>query len=244
MSTLIRVENLTFAYEPGKPVLNNVNFELKAGESVAVFGYNGSGKTTFLLHLNGLLRGEGKIVVCGQELQDSTLRWARAKVGLVFQDPDEQLFMPTVLEEVCFGLLNQGLGPEQAKRKAEAILAELGIGNLRNKPPYLLSAGEKRKVALASVLVMDPEVLVLDEPTTYLDPPAKLQLLHLLRGLPQAKILVTHDIEFARALCTRAIFFENGQITAAGPVDLVLRDKNWETPLAFEPDSQALRSSS
>src|ERR1051326_4827994 len=185
MTPLIEVRDLHFRYEDGTQALDGVNFTLHAGETVALLGANGSGKTTFVLHLNGVLRGEGDITVCGIALSKDTLPIVRSKIGMVFQDSDEQLFMPTVLEDVTFGPLNLGLSPHDALHKAEAALAQVGMEHALKKAPYHLSAGEKKRVALAGVLAMDPEILVLDEPNTFLDPPSQSNLIHLLRSLPQ-----------------------------------------------------------
>jgi energy-coupling factor transporter ATP-binding protein EcfA2 len=195
---------------------------------VALLGANGSGKTTFVLHLNGLLDGPGSVEVCGLPVNKQTLPQIRAKVGLVFQESDEQLFMPTVLEDVAFGPVNLGIPPDEAASQARAALEGVGMGGALHKAPYHLSSGEKRRVALAGVLVMRPEVLVLDEPTTSLDPPGQRDLVRLLRGLPQAKVLVTHDVEFARGLATRAVFFERGRVVGEGTVDEIIRRFDWD----------------
>jgi cobalt/nickel transport system ATP-binding protein len=224
---VIEVHNLRYRYPDGTQALDGIDFCLDAEECVALFGANGSGKTTFVLHLNGLLDGEGSIEICGQPLSRKTLPGIRTKVGLVFQDSDEQLFMPTVLEDVAFGPLNEGLAPEQAMARAQQSLEQVGMSDALGKAPYHLSAGEKKRVAIAGVLAMQPEILVLDEPTTFLDPPAQRELVRLLRNLPQAKILVTHDVEFARTLATRALFFEKGRVAGSGPVEEVLHRFNW-----------------
>lgn len=230
MEPLIEVTNLRYRYDDGTVALNGVDFRLLPGESVALLGANGSGKTTFVLHLNGLLRGEGDLRVCGLPVKKKHLREIRSKIGLLFQDPDEQLFMPTVVEDVAFGALNLGLEPPAAENRARAALEQVGMGHATNKAPYHLSAGEKRRVALAGLLAMEPQILILDEPTTYLDPPGQRDLLNLLETLPQSKIIVTHDTWFVRALATRAVFFENGRITAEGPVDTIVRRFSWEIP--------------
>ncbi len=233
MTPLIEVRNLRFQYDDGTQALDGVDFTLRAGETVALFGANGSGKTTFVLQLNGILRGEGSVTVCGLPVTKENLAAVRSKIGMVFQDSDEQLFMPTVLEDVAFGPLNQGFTPEQAIAKATAALKQGGLDHALNKAPYHLSAGEKRKVALAGVLAMDPEILVLDEPTTYLDPPAQRNLVDLLRELPQAKLVVTHDTRFAAALASRAVFFEHGKIAADGPIEEIVQRFDWTySPLA------------
>ncbi len=202
---LIHVRELKYRYDDGTVALHGVDFDLYPGETVALLGPNGSGKTTFVLHLSRLLAGEGLIEV-------------RGKIGLVFQDSDNQLFMPTVLEDVAFGPLNSGMTPEAALAEAHAALARVGMEAAARRAPYHLSAGEKKRVAIAGILAMRPEILVLDEPTTFLDPPTRRALLELLRGLPQAKIVVTHDVPFARALADRAVFFEKGTVAGSGSV--------------------------
>jgi cobalt/nickel transport system ATP-binding protein len=226
---LIEVRDLHFRYEDGTPALNGVDFVLRPGESVALLGPNGSGKTTFVLHLNGLLHGEGNIQVCGLKAAKENLPSIRQKIGMLFQDADEQLFMPTVLEDVAFGPLNLGFEPEAARERAVKMLERVGVSHAVGKAPYHLSAGEKRRVALAGVLAMDPEILIMDEPTTFLDPPGHRDLVDLLRSLPQAKILVTHDIGFARALASRADFFSKGRIIDSGSVEDVAGRQGWTT---------------
>jgi cobalt/nickel transport system ATP-binding protein len=216
---LIEVRGLRYRYPDGTLALDGVDFDLYPGETVAILGNNGSGKTTFLLHLNGLLEGEGSVRVCGLEVKRENWTQVRRKVGLVFQNSDEQLFMPTVLEDVAFGLLNAGLPAEAARPLAIAAIERVGMGNTLERAPHHLSAGEKKRAAIAGVLVMEPEILVFDEPTTYLDPPAQQALANLFVELPQAKILVTHDVGFARGLATRAVFFRAGKIARQGPVD-------------------------
>ena len=229
--SVIKVRGLRYRYPDGTQALDGVDFDIEAGECVALFGANGSGKTTFVLHLNGLLDGEGSVEVCGMPVQKNNLQQVRTKLGLVFQDADEQLFMPTVLEDVAFGPLNLGLAPEEAVARAKKALEQVGMSGAIHKAPYHLSSGEKRRVALAGVLVMEPEALALDEPTTSLDPPGRRDLVRLLRGLPQAKLLVTHDVEFAQALATRAVFFEHGRVKGEGPVSEVVRNFNWSSRL-------------
>lgn len=225
---LIEVRGLSFRYEDGTEALRDVHFRLFAGETVALLGPNGSGKTTFSLHLNGLLAGAGEIRVCGLRVEKRNLAEIRRKVGLLFQDPDEQLFMPSVLEDVMFGPLAFGTPPGEAMERALRALRQVGMAHARDRAPYHLSAGEKRRVALAGVLSMEPEILVLDEPTTYLDPPGQRHLAALLETLPQAKIIATHDAPFARALATRAVFFDRGTIIADGPVEDIIRRFGWE----------------
>jgi cobalt/nickel transport system ATP-binding protein len=234
MTPLIEVHDLHFQYEDGTQALDGVTFSLQPGETVALFGANGSGKTTFVLHLNGILEGQGSVAVCGMPVIKENLTAVRSKIGMVFQDSDEQLFMPTVREDVAFGPLNQGLTPEQAVARAKVALEQVGMTHTLDKAPYHLSAGEKRRVALAGVLAMEPEILVLDEPTTFLDPPAQRNLLHLLQGLPQAKLIVTHDTRFAAALATRAVFFDRGKLVADGEVEEIVRHFDWTYPVLPE----------
>jgi len=227
MTPLIEVRDLHFRYPDGTQALEGVNFTLHPGETVALLGANGSGKTTFVLQLNGVLRGQGSITVCGLPLTNETLPQIRSKIGMVFQDSDEQLFMPTVLDDVAFGPLNQGISQDEAIAKAKLVLEQADLAHVWNKAPYHLSAGEKRRVALAGVLAMEPEILVLDEPTTFLDPPAERNLLQLLRDLPQAKLIVTHNVRLAASLASRAVFFEKGKLAASGSVDEIARRFEW-----------------
>ena len=224
MTPLIDVRGLHYRYSDGTAALNGVDFRLDAGETVALLGANGSGKTTFILHLNGLLSGEGDITVCGMRVSPATLARVRQKIGLVFQDSDDQLFLPTVLDDVCFGPLNLGHAAREAERRARAALEQVGMSGVLHRAPYHLSAGEKKRVAIAGILAMEPEILVLDEPTTFLDPPGRAALTALLQSLPQAKILVTHDVEFALALASRAVFFRNGTVAGEGPAGELIRN--------------------
>ncbi|MEI6432632.1 MAG: ABC transporter ATP-binding protein [bacterium] len=226
-SPVIDIQGLRYCYPDGTVALDGVDFQLQAGETVALLGANGSGKTTFVLHLNGLIAGEGKIQICGMDLTPANLAAVRREVGLVFQDSDEQLFMPSVLEDVAFGPVNQGLSATQAELQAIAALRQVGMEHAAGKAPYHLSAGEKRRVAIAGVLAMNPSILVLDEPTTFLDPPGQRELVALLKGLPQGKIIVTHDIPFAQALASRALFFAHGKIAAEGSVSEIVKRFGW-----------------
>lgn len=224
---LIEVRGLRFRYDDGTTALDGVDFELYPGETVALFGPNGSGKTTFVHHLNGLLAGEGVVRVCGLAVEKKNYPAVRRKIGLVFQDSEEQLFMPSVLEDVAFGPLNHGMAPEQAMERARQALRDVGLEAAAGKAPYHLSAGEKKRAALAGILAMEPEILALDEPTTFLDPPGRRDLAGLLRRLPQAKLIVTHNTAFAAALAGRAVFFEKGRIVAAGTVAEIAARFDW-----------------
>lgn len=235
MQPLIEVHDLHYQYDDGTVALDGVDFQLFPGETVAVFGANGSGKTTFVLHLNGLLAGKGSVTVCGIPVRRDTMSAVRQKVGLVFQDSDNQLFMPTVVEDVAFGPLNLGLSAEDAYKRALAALEQVGMAKVARKAPYHLSAGEKKRVAIAGILAMHPEILVLDEPTTFLDPPGQNALIDLLDRLPQAKILVTHNLECARVLATRAVFFDQGRITGEGSVEEVIARFQWDRTAIKHP---------
>lgn len=232
MEPLIRVSGLRYHYDDGTQALQGVDFELYPGENVVLFGPNGSGKTTFLLHLIGLLRGEGTVEVCGHRVKnDANLHRIRQQVGILFQDSDDQLFMPTVFDDVAFGPLNLGLPKSEVERRVHECLRLVGMEAVAGKAPYHLSAGEKRRVALAGVLAMEPEILLLDEPATFLDPPGRAALLEILHRLPQAKIIVSHDLDLARELATRAVFFSAGRVVAAGSVDQIVARFQWDARL-------------
>lgn len=192
-----------------------------------LLGANGSGKTTFLLHLNGLLSGKGSVNICGLPMNQKNRAEIRRKVGIVFQDADEQLFMPTVLEDVAFAPLNQGMDAELALQKAQTLLEKVGLHEQASRAPYHLSSGEKRRAAIAGILAMDPSVLVLDEPTTFLDPPGQRTLIELLRQLPQAKVIATHDLPLATKLGTRAVFFDHGRIVGDASVAELIHRFGW-----------------
>jgi len=228
MSRVVDVKGLRYSYQDGTQALKNIDFHLNAGQTLALLGANGSGKTTFALHLNGILRATaGSISIDGMEMNDANLRQIRRRVGLVFQDSDNQLFMPTVLEDVAFGPLATGQTPQEATERAQEALGKVGMAHKAHKAPWHLSAGEKKRVAIAGILAGDPRLLVLDEPTTFLDPPGQRSLAELLESLPQARLLITHDVPFARRLATEAVFFQEGVIAARGPIDDIVREFGW-----------------
>jgi len=224
---LIQVRNLKYEYSDSGPVLRGVDFALDAGESVALLGSNGSGKTTFALHLNGILQGQGEVTVAGIRVETHTLEAVRRKVGFVFQSSENQLFLPTVLEDVMFGLLNQNVPVDEARDRAMTMLESLHLEPYSQRNPFHLSAGEKRRAALAGVLLMSPEVLILDEPTTFLDPPGIRELAVMLNRQNMAKLIITHDSRFAMETTTRAVFFEKGLIVAEGPTREIIDRFDW-----------------
>ncbi|MDD5747868.1 MAG: ABC transporter ATP-binding protein [Actinomycetota bacterium] len=221
----IRIENLSFSYPDGTPALSGVNFLVRKGESVAVLGPNGAGKSTLALHLNGILKGEGKVEILKFEVNKKNLREIRKHVGLVFQDPDDQLFTPTVKEDVAFGLLNQGVEPKQVEEAVERALEWVGMPNSESRSPHHLSFGEKKRISLATVLSMSPEILVLDEPASNLDPRGRRELIELIKTFGTTKIIITHDTEMARELCERTVILDQGRIVVDGETADVLRDE-------------------
>lgn len=242
MSCALIARDLRYRYPDGREALRGVDLTVTHGERVAVLGPNGAGKTTFVFHLNGLLRGDGALEVAGVTAQgDKAIRELRARVGLVFQDPDDQLFMPTVREDVAFGPLNLGLTREQALSRVEEALEEVRMGHAAERAPHQLSMGERRRVAIATVLAMQPELLVLDEPTANLDPRARRELLQVLYRIERTMLVVTHDLPFAAELCQRAVILSGGRIVADGPCSDVLDDArllaehDLELPAGFDP---------
>jgi cobalt/nickel transport system ATP-binding protein len=242
MSCAIEARGLRFSYPNGVAGLSGVDLSVGHGERVAVLGPNGAGKTTLMLHLNGLLAGEGDLSVAGIDARGGDVRELRARVGLVFQDPDDQLFMPTVREDVAFGPLNLGATPEQATARVEAALREVRMEHVADRAPHQLSLGQRRRVAIATVLAMDPALLVLDEPSASLDPRARRELLQMLDRIDRTLLVVTHDLPFAAELCDRAVVLSGGRIVADGRCLDILRDEDLlaahdlELPVGFDPD--------
>ncbi len=224
MHHTLDIQDLHFSYPDGRKALRGVSLFINPGEKTALVGPNGSGKSTLLLHLNGILRGEGEIHVCGQELTEDSLRQIRAAVGLVFQDPDDQLFSQSVYEDVAFGPLYKDLPKDRVAKKVRRALEEVGMSGSEARVPHHLSEGEKKRVAIATVLSMDPEVLVLDEPTAGLDPRGRRELIQLLRGLPQTMLVATHDMRMVAELLDRTVIIDEGKVVADGPTSQILAE--------------------
>jgi cobalt/nickel transport system ATP-binding protein len=223
----LTVEALGFGYPGGRPVLQDVGFAVSAGERLALLGANGAGKSTLLLHLNGLLTpGSGAVTVGETRVTPATVREVRRQVGLVFQDPDDQLFLPTLLEDVAFGPLNSGAAPAEAERVARALLGRLGLEGAAERAAHHLSGGEKRLASLATALVMEPGLLVLDEPTAGLDARARRRVVELLQERRETLVVATHDLEVARALCGRALVLSGGRVAAHGATRSILEDEH------------------
>ncbi len=226
MDEAIRIEKLSFCYPDGQQALTEVSLVINKGETVGIVGANGAGKSTLLLHLNGILRsGDGVVKVLGQPVDDKNLKWIRSRVGVVFQDPDDQLFSPTVFDDVAFGPINMGYTVSEVRQAVTRALDWVGMTGSEERSCHHLSFGEKKRVSLATVLAMAPEILVLDEPTSNLDPVGKWSLINLLKKLPVTKIVASHDIEMLRALCRRIIVLNHGRVTAEGSTESVLSDK-------------------
>ncbi|MFC1705245.1 energy-coupling factor ABC transporter ATP-binding protein [Planctomycetota bacterium] len=225
---LLEIRDLVYVYPDQTRALDGVSFSVPEGGRVALVGPNGSGKTTLLLHLNGLfLPQEGTVRVAGLAVSSRTVRETRRKVGLLFQDPDDQLFMPTLLEDVAFGPLNLGLAPELAKERALTAIAAVRLSGKEERPPHALSGGQKRLAALAGLLSMNPQLLALDEPSAGLDPRARRGLAARLLEARAALLVASHDLEFCLTLCDRAVVLDGGRVIREGPIQEVFSDSEF-----------------
>jgi cobalt/nickel transport system ATP-binding protein len=221
----VEVTDLVHRYPDGHTALDGVDLRVEPGEVVAVLGPNGAGKTTLVLHLNGVLSpSSGSVSIGGVPVVDEHLREVRRRVGIVFQDPDDQLFMPVVRDDVAFGPANLGFRGDELDHRVDRALAAVGMADVADRAPHRLSYGQRRRVAIATVLAMDPEVLVLDEPTSNLDPAGRRELSEVLRSLALTTIVVTHDLPYALELCPRSVVLDAGRIVADGPTRSILAD--------------------
>jgi cobalt/nickel transport system ATP-binding protein len=226
MSAAVGIESLEFAYPDGRVALRGVDLAIQAGERVAILGPNGAGKTTLALHLNGILQpSAGSIAIGGLLVVEENYPEIRRRVGLVFQDSNDQLFMPSVWEDVAFGPANLGLSEGELERRVGEALGLVAGDEFAHRPPHHLSGGEKRRAALATVLPMEPDVLVFDEPSSGLDPAGRRELITTLIGLPMTQLIITHDLPFALELCPRTVIMNEGKVVADGPTEELLRDE-------------------
>jgi cobalt/nickel transport system ATP-binding protein len=224
MDKVIEIKNLSYNYPDGHRGLSSVDLVVWPGDNVAVIGPNGAGKSTLLLHLNGILRGNSTVKICGLTVEEKNLKEIRKKVGLIFQDPEDQLFSLNVFDDVAFGPINMGLTESEVKQHVAQALEWVNMAGYEQRSPHHLSVGEKKRIAIATVLSLDPEILVIDEPTSNLDPRSKWSLVELLNRLPITKIIATHDLELVRALCHRTMVMDEGKIAADGKTENILDD--------------------
>lgn len=222
---MIRFDNVTVSYEKGTAVLKSVSFTVETGETVGLIGANGAGKTTLMRALLGLVGHEGSLTVDGLEVEKKNLPAVRRKLGFVLQNSDNQMFMPTVYEDMIFGPLNYGLSREETDARVDAVLRRLGLEDLKHRHNHKISGGEKRMAAIATVLAMEPEVLLMDEPTSALDPRNRRLMIETIRGLPGTKVITSHDLDMIWDTCSRVILLDNGEVVADGPAQTVLRDR-------------------
>jgi len=223
---VIEIKNLNYTYPDGTEALKSINLEIFAGESLGIIGPNGAGKSTLLLHLNGILKDKGQIKILDLEISEQNLPLIRSKVGLVFQDPDNQLFMPTVFDDVSFGPINMGLAKQEVISCVQSALKEVDMLESIKRTSHHLSFGEKKRISLATVLSMHPEILVLDEPSSNLDPKHRRQFINLLKKLNITKIIATHDLDLIAETCLRVALLDKGKIVAVGDTIDILMNKN------------------
>jgi len=246
MTPVLDIRGLAFAYPDGHQALYGVDLHVHRGERVALLGPNGAGKTTLVLHLNGILAaGAGSVSVSGLPVTKEHIPEIRRRVGIVFQDPDDQLFMGTVRQDVAFGPANLGLTGAALEARVQAALEQVGMAAYADRPPHHLSFGQRRRVAVATVLAMEPEILVLDEPSSNLDPASRRELADILRSLDVTVLMVTHDLPYALELCPRSVVLSDGHVVADGATYDVLTDDalmsahRLELPFGFDPRSAA-----
>ena len=231
---LVKVKDLHFAYPDGRIALRGVSFHLCAGDKVALVGPNGAGKSTLMLQLNGILQGQGEIEIADMRLTRDNMPLIRAMVGLVFQNPDDQLFSPTVFEDVAFGPLHMGLPETEVIARVDSALEAVRMTSYRDRLSHHLSVGEKKRIAIATVLSMNPSILILDEPSAGLDPRARRTLINLLRELPITMLVSTHDMRLVQELFPRTIVMDDGQVVADGATNEILEDEKLLTEHGLE----------
>ncbi len=219
---VIEIKNLSFEYPDGMVALKDISLTVTKGETVGIVGANGAGKSTLLLHLNGILTGNGMVKVLGMEVNNKHLKKIRQRTGIVFQNPDDQLFCPTVFDDIAFGPRNMGLSPEEVKRRVEKSLNEMGLNGFEQKSAHHLSFGQKKRVAAATALSLDLEIIAFDEPSSNLDPNSRRSLLEIIKSLSSTKIIVTQDLYFAAELCDRLIILSEGKIVANGSMEEII----------------------
>ena len=222
---MIEFKNVSFSYEKEHPVIKNMSFRIEKGEAVGLIGANGAGKSSMLKVLLGLLPHDGEILVNGIPLCKQNLAQIRRVLGFVLQNSDNQMFMPTVYDDMMFGLLNYGMSKDDAERRVNAVLERLGLTQLKNKYNHKISGGEKRMAAIATVLAMEPEVIIMDEPSVSLDPYNRRAVINVINSLTQTKIIASHDLDMIMETCRRVILISDGQIVASGDTDEILRNK-------------------
>jgi len=223
----IEVEGLSYTYPDGHEALQDVSLSIQPCEKVALVGPNGAGKSTLILHLNGILKGDGEVCVAGLDVNDKNLGRVRARVGLVFQVPDDQLFSPTVFDDVAFGPIYQGLPENEVMTRVNEALGTVDMLDYATRVSHHLSVGEKKRIAIATVLSMQPEVLVLDEPTAGLDPRARRSFINLLDDLPITMLVSTHDMHMVHELLPRMVVMDEGRIVADGPTEVLMKDEDF-----------------
>ncbi|MBO5555555.1 MAG: ABC transporter ATP-binding protein [Oscillospiraceae bacterium] len=222
---MIEFQNVSFAYEKGRPVIEDLSFSIQRGESVGLIGANGAGKSTVMKLLLGLLAGEGTILVDGVPVEKATLGQIRQKMGFVLQNSDNQMFMPTVYEDMVFAPLNYGMSRQEAELRVDRVLARLGLEELKHRYNHKISGGEKRMAAIATILAMEPEIILMDEPTAALDPYNRRLVINTIRELDQTKLITSHDLDMILDTCDRVILLSGGRVVADGPTGQILRDK-------------------
>ena len=224
MSKAIEIENFTYRYPDGTPALSDISLSVEHGGKLALIGPNGAGKSTLLLAMAGFAKGTGKVLVDGLEVKSKNLKKIRTRLGCCLENPDDQLFMPTLFDDVAFGPLNMGLEPEQVKTRVAEALSTVGLADMADKAPHHLSAGQKRAAAVATILAMSPKIITLDEPDGSLDPRNRDNLMKLLKSLPQTLIIATCNMNFAAALADRAVLLDKGRIIADGEAKKIMSD--------------------